>query len=131
MGLSMVTLLALLIISWDLANAYMQSYYAQAIPAIAFVIGYCLAPRVQRFFAARRDPNAPPPMKYWTRIAWALAITVAASAVALAVLALFSAEIAYTFLSDNYFAGVFVLAFFFAPTVARYWKSLRRGSQAI
>ena len=67
-------------------------------------------------------------MGYLKRCAYALAFTIVTSAITLIVLAFISKEWAFTFFYDNYYVGIFVIAFLLAPTVNRYLKSHRRSS---
>lgn len=61
-------------------------------------------------------------MNYWTRFAYSFAFTLVVSIVTLIGLAYVSKEIAYTFLYDYYWVGIFVIAFLLAPLANRFLK---------
>jgi hypothetical protein len=125
--LSALTFFVLLIISWDVASAYMESDYPLGVPAIALVVGYLIAPMVQPHLRSLKGGNAQQPRKFFSRIAYSLMLTLIVSVLVLAVLAFMSRDAAYTFLHDNYYAGVFVIAFLVVPILDRFRASRRRG----
>ena len=58
-------------------------------------------------------------MNHWTRLIYAFMTTIVVSAVVLIGLAFVSEGIAYEFLYDYYWAGIFVVAYFIAPLIKR------------
>lgn len=123
--LSVATLLVALLISWDFANTYMESNFAGGVPALAFVIGLLFAPWAQRYLKSRRGRNQEGSMTWGMRIGYAAALTFVVSVVTWVALALITREMADSFLRDNYYAGIFVLAFLFAPMVGRLLSRFR------
>ena len=124
-----LTVPVLALISRDLLPAFFDSrhYWFQMYWLGTFVLGYLLAPAVNRYFESRRTGNPEQSTGYLTRCAYAIALTIAITAIVVIVLALVSKDLAYTFIYDYYFAAIFVIAFSFAPAVDRYVKSQRRS----
>ena len=92
-----------------------------------FALAYLLAPGVSRYLKSHRKESSEQSMGYLERCAYAFGFTVIASAITFVVLMLISKQWAFTFFDENYYAGIFVAAFLFAPLIRRLVRSCRSG----
>lgn len=130
-----LTMIGLALVSIDLGLRIIQSYgeWFTLYWCAIFLVAYLLIPRINAYLRARHGEHTQQSMGFLKRCAYATAITLVASIVAFVVLVLTSKDWARSFFYDNYFAGIFVIAFLLAPAVDRYLKSnkriVRKGTQ--